>query len=288
MNQRPRTEIRQTQRLALSLGLAASIKVLRHDALGLTLYLEEQAAANPWLRLERTAPPAGEWLPRWSATLARLRGAEADAAPSGAAGPSLIAHVLIWIDHHIPPRLRTGAHIFAEALEPSGWLGRPLPDLAADAHLTLPAAEALLRLLQGIEPSGLFARSLAECLDLQCREAGLMDAVMAVVLARLDLLAAGDHARLARLAGVPERAQRVQTEQEVIVSDDCPREAVAEAGREARGRLVRVNLGHHPHSGAGENAPAAAVEHHLIESRHAGRGGIEAALWRGIPRALAV
>lgn len=204
MNQRPRTEIRQTQRLALSLGLAASIKVLRQDASGLTLYLEEQAAENPWLRLDRPASPPGEWLPRWSATLAGLRGGGEGTAQTGAAGPSLISHVMAWIDRMVPPSLRAAAQVFAEALEPSGWLGRALPDLAAEARLTLPESEALLRLLQQIEPPGLFARTLAECLELQCREAGLMDAVMDLVLGRLDLLAAGEHARLARLAGVPE------------------------------------------------------------------------------------
>ena len=206
MSQRPRIEIRQTQRLALTLGLAASIRVLRQDATGLTLYLEEQAALNPWLRLDRPAPAPGEWLPRWSAALPAMQGhAESDAiATAGGAGPSLMAHVAAEIARIVPAPLRRAAQVFAEALEPSGWLGRPLSDLATDARLPLPEAEALLRLLQGIDPPGLFARTLAECLALQCHEAGLHDATMAVVLGRLDLLAAGDLARLARLTGVTE------------------------------------------------------------------------------------
>ena len=57
---------------------------------------------------------------------------------------------------------------------------------------------------RGIEPTGLFARILAECLRLQAAEAGRLDAVMEAVLDRLDLLAAGDLARLARLCGVTE------------------------------------------------------------------------------------
>ncbi len=203
MNQRQRTEIRQTQRLALNLGLASSIRVLRQDSSGLTLYLEEQSAQNPWLRL--APPPPGEWLPRWSRALATLRGQTYDiATTTGGAGPSLMAHVTTEIDRLIPPSLRPAAMIFAEALEPSGWLGRPLPDLARDARLSLPDAEALLHQLQRADPAGLFARTLAECLELQCREAGLLDATMAVVLGRLDLLASGDLARLARLGGVTD------------------------------------------------------------------------------------
>ena len=206
MNQRQRTEIRQTQRLALTLGLAASLRVLRHDASGLTLYLEEQAALNPWLRLDRPAPGPAEWLPRWSAALAALRGSGGaeGLATAGGAAPSLMAHVCAEIARLVPPSLRAAAQVFAEALEPSGWLGRPLSELAAEARLTLPEAEALLRLLQRIDPAGLFARTLAECLELQCRESGFLDATMAVVLGRLDLLARGDLARLERLAGVTE------------------------------------------------------------------------------------
>ena len=205
MNQRQRTEIRQTQRLTLTLGLAASIRVLRQDSTGLTLYLEEQAALNPWLRLDRPLPAPGEWLPRWSAALAGLRGQTHDVvATAGSAGPSLMAHVGLEIDRLVPIALRPAAMVFADALEPSGWLGRPLSALATDARLSLPEAEALLRLLQRADPAGLFARTLAECLALQCCEAGLLDATMGVVLGRLDLLAGGDFARLARLAGVTE------------------------------------------------------------------------------------
>ena len=212
MNQRPRTEMRQTQRLALTLGLAASIRVLRQDATGLTLYLEEQSALNPWLRLDRPAPAQAEWLPRWTSALATLRGRAGSDGPASmagsmaGAGPSLMAHVSAEITRLVPPPLHAAAQVLAEALEPSGWLGRPLSDCATEAGLALPDAEALLRLLQRMDPAGLFARSLAECLALQCREAGLMDATMAVVLGRLDLLAAGELGRLARLAATTEAA----------------------------------------------------------------------------------
>jgi RNA polymerase sigma-54 factor len=214
MTQRQRTELRQTQRLALTLGLSASIRVLRQDASGLTLYLEEQAAENPWLRLDRPAPRPGDWLPRWSQAFAAP--VPAGATSVAAADPSLIAHVLAEIERLVPRPLRAAAHLMAEALEPSGWLGRPLPALAAEAGLTLPEAERLLSLLQGMDPPGLFARGLAECLTLQCRDAGLLDPTMAVILGRLDLLAAGDLGRLARLAGVGEaeialRQRRIRT-----------------------------------------------------------------------------
>lgn len=197
----PRITISQTQRLQLNLGLAASIRFLRADASGLTRYLEEQAAANPHVALDHPAP--GDWLPRWSRAFQHAGPAEAPAQASAA--PSLIAHVMAGIERLTAPGRECAiAEVLAEALEPSGWLGRPVADLAAAAGASLPETEAVLAKLQRIEPVGLFARSLAECLRMQAAEAGCLDPVMIVMLDHLDLLAARQLARLARIAAVPE------------------------------------------------------------------------------------
>ena len=202
MSQRQRTTITTVQKLRLNLGLAASIRVLREDATGLALYLEEQAAQNPYLHLSRQEPAPGEWLPRWNAAFAAPLPGQGGVA---AASPSLMAHVCAAIDAIFPKGpARRIAMAFAEALEPSGWLGQPLAGIAAQAGAGTEEAEAVLRRLQWIEPAGLFARSLAECLALQAQEAGWLDPPMAAVLSNLDLVAAGETARLARAAGIGE------------------------------------------------------------------------------------
>ncbi|MDP4033361.1 MAG: RNA polymerase factor sigma-54 [Pseudorhodobacter sp.] len=201
MKTRPRISISQTQRLQLNLGLLASIKVLRADASGLTRYLEEQAAVNPHVALERPIP--GEWLPRWRGAFQQA--AQHTPPQQSSAAPSLIAHVMAEIDRVTSQgRERQIAQVLAEALEPSGWLRHPLAVLADAAKASMPEAEAVLTKLQAIEPVGLFARSLAECLRLQAADAGCLDAVMACILDHLELLAAGQFARLARLCAVPE------------------------------------------------------------------------------------
>ena len=53
MKSRQRLSVTQTQTLSLTTGLLASIKMLRTDAAGLTRYLDEHAAENPYLALER-------------------------------------------------------------------------------------------------------------------------------------------------------------------------------------------------------------------------------------------
>ena len=196
----PRTRlfVTQTQRLQLNAGLSSAIQMLRTDAAGLTRYLEEQAEANPHLRLNPAPLPGpGDWLPRWSGVI----GADGPDRDAEAPAASLMAHVIAAVDRLMTrPRERRIAGALADALEPSGWLGRPLSAIAAELKVSVPEVESVLARLQQIEPAGLFARNLAECLTLQLIEAGQMDAVMQVVVKRLDLLASGDLARLARLA----------------------------------------------------------------------------------------
>lgn len=201
MSQRQRLNVTTTQRMALNTGLVAAIQTLRADALGLTRYLEEAAAANPALIVTTPPPVPHEWLPRWTQAFAGPAPQETMAA----AAPSLIAHVMDHVAARITPaRERAIAIRFVEALEPSGWLGRPVAAIAAEAGCSLAEALVVLDKLQQIEPRGLFARSLAECLALQAAEAGVADAVMTVILDNLQLLAQGDFGRLARLAGVGE------------------------------------------------------------------------------------
>lgn len=201
MKSRQRLSVTQTQRLALTAGLAASIQVLRADASGLSRYLAEQAAENPHLALSPPVP--GEWLPRWSDAFRAAAGAGEDRAESAA--PSLIAHVMQAIDAMYPSGpLRRIAVALAEALEASGWLGRPLAEIAAELRVTVAEVERVLVRLQGMEPTGLFARSLSDCLRLQAEEAGLLDAPMRIMLDHLDLLGRRDVGRLARLCAVPE------------------------------------------------------------------------------------
>jgi RNA polymerase sigma-54 factor len=203
MSQRPRLKVTTTQRMSLNTSLVTAIQTLRADAIGLTRYLEEAAAANPALVLEQPSLLPQEWLPRWTPALGLAPAATGLQAE--AAAPGLIAHVMAHVASRLTsPRSREIALGFVEALEPSGWLGRPVSAISADLGCALREALAVLDVLQEIEPRGLFARSLAECLLLQAREAGVDDAPMTVILDNLSWLAQGDFARLARAAGVNE------------------------------------------------------------------------------------
>ena len=203
-----RIGLTQTQRLALNTSLQASIAILRTDAAGLTRYLEEQAAENPHLRLEPPPQPAlQDWLPRWANVLGGTSGGLGLAAETADTSPSLMAHVMGEIEAmKFAPKDLKIAIALAEVLEPSGWLGAELRQVVAETRATQAEVEAVLHRLQQMEPTGIFARNLAECLRLQAIEAGVLDREMAAVLAHLDLLATGDLGRLAKACHIPEAA----------------------------------------------------------------------------------
>ncbi|MGO7208908.1 RNA polymerase sigma-54 factor, partial [Rhizobium ruizarguesonis] len=68
----------------------------------------------------------------------------------------------------------------------------------------LAQAERVLATLQSLDPPGVFARSLAECLAIQLRQKDRYDPAMQALVENLELLARRDFATLKRLCGVDE------------------------------------------------------------------------------------
>lgn len=91
-----------------------------------------------------------------------------------------------------------------DQLDDNGYLTGDLEELAGQLGCARERVEALLAVLQGFEPTGIFARSLAECLALQLKERDRYDPAMQTLVANLELLARGDHARLKKLCGVDQ------------------------------------------------------------------------------------
>jgi RNA polymerase sigma-54 factor len=102
------------------------------------------------------------------------------------------------------------AHTIAESLDDDGYLRTPLEELAALLPMSPPVTpgemRVALRLVQSLDPAGVGARSVAECLMLQCpdmEDAGLRQLAMDILEHHLDALAARDVARLSRALGQP-------------------------------------------------------------------------------------
>jgi len=96
------------------------------------------------------------------------------------------------------------ARIIAEALDETGYLTVPLDQIADLAGAPLPLVERALEIVQDLDPAGVGARSLAECLALQAKAADRYDPAMARLIDNLDLLSKGRTVDLKRICGVDD------------------------------------------------------------------------------------
>ncbi len=96
------------------------------------------------------------------------------------------------------------ARHIAGQLDDAGYLTVPLREVADELGVPLAATEAALALVQSLDPTGVAARSLSECLALQAKEADRYDPCMARLLDNLELLGRGELARLKRMCGVDD------------------------------------------------------------------------------------
>ncbi|HXQ46916.1 MAG TPA: RNA polymerase factor sigma-54 [Caulobacteraceae bacterium] len=109
----------------------------------------------------------------------------------------LVVAGLTGADHAI-------ALVLIDSVDEGGYLRLDLADAAERLGCAPERMEAVLQRLQGFEPTGVFARDVAECLRLQLVERNRCDPAMAALLDNLDLVAKRDFAGLRRLCGVDE------------------------------------------------------------------------------------
>ena len=159
--------------------------VLERSSEELTSLIEQHRMDNPSLRVPRHARGAVDA----RALVERL------AAPPDSLPEHLLGQLRLRVSD---ARERALAAWLIGNLERDGYLREPLDELAARVDASLAELERALALVQSLEPVGVGARSLAECLLLQLQSEAPSDAV-AIQIARshLKLLAAGREAELA-------------------------------------------------------------------------------------------
>lgn len=89
-------------------------------------------------------------------------------------------------------------------LDEAGYLAADLREVADELGISLAEAERALRVVRSLDPTGVGARSLSECLALQAQEADRYDPCMARLIDNLDLVARGEFARLKRMCDVDD------------------------------------------------------------------------------------
>ncbi|WP_341713700.1 RNA polymerase factor sigma-54 [Erythrobacter sp.] len=237
----PRLDLRQTQSLVMTPQLQQAIKLLALSNLEIESFVTEALESNPLLEMgevrreasEEPAPSAGEHdsAPDFDGTEALDISASAldpEAAPGdagdwGRAGAGSGGEELPDLENrsggeptlaeHLGGQVGTVAKDPREAiialriigeLDEAGYLATELRLLAEELGAPLAEIERALALVQSLDPTGVGARNLAECIALQAKEADRYDPCMARLIENLDLVAAGEIARLKRMCDVDD------------------------------------------------------------------------------------
>ena len=148
----------------------------------------------------------GEPVPDWGGDF-RMAGGEDGPGIDERGGPAetLVQHLLGQIGTATSdPRLAAIAAQIVGQLDDAGYLPTPLRDIADALGIALAEAEAALEMVQSLDPTGVGARNLGECIALQAREADRYDPAMARLIDNLDLIAHGELARVKRMCGVDD------------------------------------------------------------------------------------
>ncbi len=119
-------------------------------------------------------------------------------------GQAGLAEHLLGQLHGVGGAIGRLAEAIVHELEETGYLETQLRLIADELEASLKEAEEALALVQSLDPPGVAARNLEECIVLQARAADRYDPAMARLIANLDLLAKGRMADLRRICGVDE------------------------------------------------------------------------------------
>ncbi len=113
----------------------------------------------------------------------------------------LCEHLLAQL-HGTGGTLGRMAEAIVHELEETGYLDTSLSVIAEEVGASPREADQALALVQSLDPAGVAARSLEECIALQAKAVDRYDPAMARLIANLDLLAKGRMADLKRICGV--------------------------------------------------------------------------------------
>ncbi|MCE3231815.1 MAG: rpoN [Rickettsiaceae bacterium] len=122
-----------------------------------------------------------------------------------ASAETLNDHIIDQINIYITdPAERLIALHLADMLDDSGYIISDLVPLSEVLKCDYQKIESVLKVLQGFDPAGVFARDLSECLALQLKEKNRLDPAMQTLLANLDLFAKRDFKALCKICAVDE------------------------------------------------------------------------------------
>lgn len=204
----------QIQKLVMTPELRQAITVLQFSAQELFEYLETEAAQNPVMELD-----APDWLQiakEQKENRVRRSVRESKVVPIESVfrtNQSLEDHLLrqLNLTKVTPAERHIGAFIIGN-LDSNGYLNLSVEEIATMRKCDTELVQRSLRLVQSLEPTGVAARSVEECLLLQLREiVNVPTEVFQIVEHHLPDVAQGKVSKIAAALGIPAK----QTQQAI-------------------------------------------------------------------------
>ena len=217
------------QSQSLSPQLLQSVEILQMGAQELLEYLQNTAQENPVLELEETPADGGlelmrrklEWLESTDVQNRTYYRQDNEDEPDPLVNyggvdngeENLYRYVLSQLRTlEVDPALSDAAEFVVESLDSNGWLDEDVSVLAAALGCDTGRMQEALALVQSLEPAGVGARSLSECLCLQLQRRGEGDTVLRLARECLDALAKNQFGLIARTLGITQEEARAAGE----------------------------------------------------------------------------
>lgn len=215
--------LEQTQKLILTPELRQAIAILQMSTLDLNQFVEKELQENPILeKVVEEQGKADQWDEReesfdidWqnyfqdSSDLGYYQGPSRERNDYNfeaftAKAPNLAEHLNFQLSiSGCAPVLRPVVAYLIGNLDYRGYLMISLQDVASQMGIEIQQAEAALAVLQGMEPVGVGARTLTECLLLQVKYLNLKDPLLEPLISGyLEDLAGGRYNKIATQLGV--------------------------------------------------------------------------------------
>ena len=231
-------ELSLKQSLQLNPQLLQRISILQMSALELNHYIRELVQENPAAELvEPTlSQDNSEEIFRRMQSLAELDRQNSpyvtpdredfdplsQVGTDGGLGDTLPRHLNRQLDHlGLSPLLSAAVRWLISCLDDNGYLRDKPEELARDGQMSPALFREALSLLQSLDPAGVGARDLSQCLTLQLERRGASGPVLAIVREHLEQLARKQYHAIAQALNISQ-SQVLEAQEQIKALDPRP------------------------------------------------------------------
>jgi RNA polymerase sigma-54 factor len=207
------------QSMNLTLALRQSINILQMSSVELTQMLSREVENNPFLEDSVSGDRQED---RYDNMRVSKAGENFDSMTLIADEKTLLGHVTEQVGRVVSTSIeRMIAAYLVNLLQESGYIDLDIDQACKDLKISENQVLDVLSKLQTIEPTGIFARNLQECLTLQLKDRGEYNDIFKIILENLRMLAMHDMSKLAKLCKI-ERNELAEYIKEIKLLNPKP------------------------------------------------------------------